>query len=245
MAKRGSDAKVAAEPVEFQMRFRKIIERASNVDTPADRGAIGPFVAVSRQAASGGARVARLVGERLGWTVLDRELVKELAGRLELKPEILGLMDETRSNWFSDTLLNLMNSRLVLQKSYVAMAGKVMALTAYHEPVVVVGRAANLILPRSQGLSVRIIAPKAFRIDEIKRSEELADRAADSRVDELDRGRRDFIDRHFDRDIDDTELYDLVVDTASFGIDGAASLIVSALELRGLQRIGDAPRKTC
>lgn len=237
MAKRRADRGIAAEPVEFQMRFRDIMQRASKVEAPEDRAAIGPFVTISRQAGSGGGRVARLVGERLGWTVLDRELVQELAERLELKPEILELMDETRSNWFSDTLLNLMNSRLVLQDSYVAMAGKVMALTAYHEPVVVVGRAGNLILPRARGLSVRIVAPRVFRVEQMKRREDLDDDAAAKRVDELDRGRREFVERHFDREINDVDLYDLVVDTATFGLEDAASLIVSALELRGLQSL--------
>jgi cytidylate kinase len=221
------------------MRFHDIVQRAAKVRQPPEAGEIGPYLTVSRQAGSGGSRVARLVGERLGWSVLDKELVQELAQRLQLAPELMTLMDETSSNWFSETLLNLMNSRLVLQDSYVAMAGKVMALTAYHEPVVLVGRGANLMLPRESGVSVRIVAPRNFCINEVQRQDGIDEKTARGRVEEIDRGRRDFVKRHFDRDIDDMELYDLVVDTEAFGVEGASALILRALELRGLTEAGE------
>ena len=60
--------------------------------------------------------------------VLDRELVQGLAKNLELAPRLLELMDETRVNWFSETLLNLFASRLVLQDSYVSMLSRGIAL---------------------------------------------------------------------------------------------------------------------
>jgi cytidylate kinase len=223
-------------PVEFQMRFREILTRAAE-DREAvlpEQGELGPFLAVSRSAGSGGADMARRVGGRLGWSVMDRELVENLAERLELPPNLLQLMDETRSNWFSDTLLNLMNSRLVLQDSYVAMLGRVMALAAYDGRVVFVGRGASLMLPRSCGLSVRVIASRDFCVRQLAARHGLDERAAARQVDELDSSRNDFIHRHFHRDANDPALYDLVIDTSVFGIEGAAEIVCRALEVRNL-----------
>ncbi len=227
---------VATIPAEVQMRFREILTRAAGDRSAAlPKGEeLGPFLAVSRQAGSGGAEVALLVGERLGWSVLDRELVEHLAERLELPPNLLQLMDETRSNWFSESLLNLMNSRLVLQDSYVAMLGRVMALAAYDGRVVFVGRGANLMLPRDHGLSVRVVAAREFCVRQVAQREGLDDRAAARRVQEMEASRTDFIRRHFHREVDDPTLYDLVIDASLFGIAGTADVVCKALEVRGL-----------
>ena len=44
-------------------------------------------ITVSRQYGAGGSLVARLVAERLGWTVIDNEFVGEVAKRAGLPPD--------------------------------------------------------------------------------------------------------------------------------------------------------------
>jgi cytidylate kinase len=227
---------IATGPVEYQMRFREIAARAAGCDRAAAprEDTWGPFVTISREAGSGGVEVARRIGERLGWAVLDKELVNGLAEDLKLEPRLLELMDETRSNWFSETLLNLFHSRLVLQHSYVDLVGKVVALAASAGRVVIVGRGANLILPREHGLRARVIAPLEHRVAELARTEGIDRRSAARRVEEIDGSRRDFIRRHFSVDAASSELYDIVVSSAAFGVEGAADLVIRALELRGM-----------
>ena len=225
---------VATEPAEIRMRFRRLLERAVLDDEPPREPVLGPYLTVSREAESSGAEVARRVGEWLGWRVLGRELVQDLAHQLELEPRLLELMDETRVGWFSETLLNLLNSRLVLQGSYVSMLSRSIALAAYDGPVVIIGRAANLVLPPEVGLRVRIIAPRGLRVTALANREGLDLRAAGDRLDKIDANRSDFVRRHFHTDASDPHHYDLIVDTARLGIDGAADLICRALQLRGL-----------
>jgi cytidylate kinase len=223
-------------PADIQMRFRALIDRGAPVvgEEYEKRAELGPFLTISRQADSGGAEVARRVGIRLGWAVFDRELVEDVSRRLELEPRMLDLMDETRSNWFNDTLLNLLNSRLVLQDSYVAMVGRVMLMAACEGRVIFVGRGGHILLPRNSGLRVRVVAPRADRLARLCAREGLdADRGS-RRLDQLDASRADFVRRHFKAEPDDASLYDLVVDTASFHLDGAVDLICRALHLRSL-----------
>jgi len=227
-------AAVAAEPAEFRMRFQGLLERAASEAEPVREPVLGPYVTISREAESRGAEVARLVSERLGWPVLDRELVQGLAKNLELAPRLLELMDETRVNWFSETLLNLFASRLVLQDSYVSMLSRGIALAAYAGPVIILGRAANLVLPPEFGLRVRVVAPRTQRLAALAAREGLDEKSAGARLDELDRSRTDFVRRHFHCDPADAANYDLVIDAARFGPAGAADLICRALELRGL-----------
>jgi len=225
---------VATEPAEFRMRLQRLLERAALDKEPPHEPALGPFLTVSREAGSGGTEVAQRVGERLGWRVLGRELMQDLAHELELDPQFLELMDETHIGWFSETLLNLFNSRLVLQGSYVSMLSRSIALAAADGPVVIVGRAANLVLPPEPGLRVRIVAPRGLRVAVLADREGLDPRAAGDQLDEIDASRADFVRRHFHTDAADPHHYDMVVDASRFGIDDATDLLCRALELKGL-----------
>lgn len=227
-------AAVAVEPADLRMRFQALLERAASVKDSPEVPVPGPFLTISRQAESGGAEIARRVGEMLGWSVLDRNLVNGLARRLELEPRLLELMDETRIGWFSETLLNLFNSKLVLQNSYVSMLSRVIALAAFEGRVIIVGRGANLVLPPDQGLRVRVIAPRALRIATLAEREGLDSKAATVRLDEIDASRANFVRRNFHADLSDTANLDLVIDAARFGLGGCVDLIIHSLELRGL-----------
>ena len=227
---------VAVRPAELQMRFRNLLEEAAKAREPlVERPAqLGPFLAISREVGSGGAEVARRIGQRLGWSVLDRQLVEDLARRLELSPQMLELLDETRSNWFHETMLNLMNSKIMLQNSFLTVLGKVLHLAAYDGKVIFVGRGGHLLLPRERGLMVRLIAPREVRLAVIREREKLDAAEAGRLLDELEAARVAFIRRHFHRDPDDPSQYDMVLDSSVFGIDGCVELVCRALELRGL-----------
>jgi len=227
-------AAIAAEPAEFRMRFQGLLERAASVAAVETEPIPGPYLTISREAESGGSEIARRVGKQLGWTVLDRVLVHDLAQRLELEPRLLELMDETRVGWFSETLLNLFNSRLVLQDSYVSMISRVIALAAFEGKAIIVGRGANLVLLPDGGLRVRVVAPHALRLAALAEREGLDRKAAGIQLDEIDSSRADFVRRHFHADPRDAKHYDLVIDSACFGLGGSVDMICRALELRGL-----------
>lgn len=226
---------VATSQVEYQMRYRDLIARAAaQTGTELKGTTCDRFLTISREAGSRGAEVAQRTGARLGWAVLDKNLVEQLAGDLELEPRVLELLDETRINWFSETLLNLFNSRLVAQHGYIELLGKVIALAAAAEPVVIVGRGAHLILPPDAGLRVRVVAPGTSRVQWTSTSESLDLQTAESRVSAIDADRHGFISRNFQQDSTDASLYDLVLNAASLGVDGCVGLIIRALELRGM-----------
>ena len=227
-------AAVAAKPAEFRLRFQGLLERAASAAAVEKLPFPGPYLTISREAESGGSEIACRVGEQLDWMVLDRALVHDLARRLELEPRLLELMDETKVGWFSETVLNLFNSRLVLQDSYVSMISRVIALAAFEGRTIIVGRGANLVPLPDGGLRVRVIAPHALRLAALAEREGLDRKAAGVQLDEIDASRADFVRRHFHADPRDATYYDLVIDSACFGLSGSADLIYRALELRGL-----------
>ncbi|MEE4273064.1 MAG: cytidylate kinase-like family protein [Thermoanaerobaculales bacterium] len=226
---------IATTQVEYQMRFHDLISRvAASREAALDQPTCGPFLTVSREAGSKGALVARQVAQRLGWAVLDKELVEQLASDLEVEPGLLDLLDERRANWFSETLLNLFNTRLVAQHGYVEQVSKVIALAAATEPVVIVGRGAHLILPADAGFRVRIVATWESRVHWIAQREDLDLKSAEKRISDIDADRQGFIVRNLRQDATDPSLYDLTLNTARLGVAGCVELIVRAMELKNL-----------
>jgi cytidylate kinase len=123
---------------------------------------------------------------------------------------------------------------LVLQDSYVSMLSRVIALAAFDGRVIIVGRGGNLVLPPDDGIRVRVVAPRALRLAALAEREGLDRKAAGVRLDEVDHSRAEFVRRQFHADLRDATFYDLVIDSARFGLGGSAELIYRALELRGL-----------
>jgi hypothetical protein len=190
---------------------------------------IHPFVTISRETGAGGSEVGRMVGEKLGWEVLDKNLIERVANRFHEGPEMLELVDETVPNWVYDVLGTWMDHKIIPHEKYVAHLVRVILAAARHGSCVFVGRGAQLFLPRGKGLAVRLTAPEKFRIAEIMRLLGLAREEAHRLVVETDRARHDFVERYFHHDINDLRLFDLVINTERFGLAGAAEQIVAAV----------------
>jgi cytidylate kinase len=194
---------------------------------------LGPFITISRQAAAGGREVARQLGEWLGCSVLDKELVQTIAEQQNVPPRFMELMDETKTNWLQDDLITLVDPRMMVQDSYAQRLGKIIILAAYDGPVVIVGRGAQYILPNQKGLHVRIVADRAVRLERLQAETGREGQAAEEQLDEIDSSRDEFVHRVFRRSVHDLSPYDLVIDSTRLGVEGAVRLIQTAYEVRG------------
>ncbi len=195
---------------------------------------IQPFVALSRQAGSGGGEIAQLLGKELGWAVLDRQALDAIAEEFRLDPNMLNLLDETRLSWFGESILSLLHSRLISQDTYVERLVKLVLVSLSDHPTIVVGRGSAAFLPRDRGLRVRLVCDEATRVARIMVRRGLDEPEARRWVTQIDQQRRAFVRRHFNQDPDDPLGYDLTINTGHVGVDGATKIIVQALEARGV-----------
>ena len=193
------------------------------VDQPRPR--LGDYIAISREAGAGGGEIAELLGRKLGWEVLDKKLVECVAQRYHLPKPMLELVDETASNWASDVFGSWFDSQSISHEKYVVRLCRVIMAAARRGNVVVVGRGAHLILPRDQGLAVRIIASPKYRVARIASQFGFGEAQACQYLAEIDRGRREFVMRYFHHDINDPQWFDLVLRVDRIGLEGAAELI--------------------
>jgi hypothetical protein len=208
---------------------QEIADRRPRVDQGHRlRPLLGDYITISREAGAGGGEVAALVGRTLGWEVLDKNLLDRVADMYRLPRPMLEFVDETSSNWAYDLLGPWLDPAVISHEKYLARLARVVLKAARLGNVVIVGRGGRFLLPRDQGLAVRIVASEKYRIAQIMLHDQIGEAAARRRMTEIDHGRREFVAHSFRRDISDPHLYDLVINTEHLGTAVAASTIITA-----------------
>ncbi len=223
---------VAAAERQMQswVRSEQSQQRAVRRSDRPQRGLhFGPFLAISREAGAGASLVAQRVGREMGWQVMDRNVLDQLAETMHTSRPVLELVDETHSSLISGILDAMVDQAAISPEKYVMHLGRMILAAARRGNVVFVGRGASYVLPHSGGLAVRIVAPDDFRIRRIMQRENVDEAEARRRMEKVDRGRREFVQRYFHRDIADPRQYDLVLNTGRLGIEVVSDLLLVAM----------------
>src|SRR5206468_2684487 len=78
----------------------------------AERPAEGPWLTISKQLGSGGTEIARTVGERLGWHLFDKEIVRAIATQTHTRERLLADLDEHAPGMFEELMAHLIPQAL-------------------------------------------------------------------------------------------------------------------------------------
>jgi cytidylate kinase len=206
------------------------------------------LITISRQFGAGGSAVAKQVADALGWRVVDNELVEQVAARAGLPPERVAEREE-RVSTFVERLARTLaaaspevfppadSAGIVLdvpEADLVKITETVVAEIAAQGRVVLVGRAAPAVLSReADALHVKLVAPRAFRIQvAAARLGCAADKAA-AILDQTDKMRGRYNREYYRRDWDDPVNYHLVLNTGVLGFDGATQVVVARARAMG------------
>ncbi len=222
--------KTTAKPAEQQMRQwalrletqRRVEHEKAAVGTPPR---FHPFLAISREVGASTDEMAPQIAGRLGWDVLNRDLLDFMAEKYKTSRGMIEFVDETTSSWLFEVFGKWLSGRIMTQSEYVAHLGRIVVMAAHHGSVVFVGRGAQFFLPRERGVAVRVVAPLERRIERVMLSRSLDENHARKYVEQTDAARREFVRRYFHRDVADEHLYDLVVNLQYVDQDEAVELI--------------------
>lgn len=189
-------------------------------------------VTISREAGLDGTAVGEEIARRLGWELLDRELLDFMAEKYKVPRDMLDFVDETAANWLYDIFGSWLDQRIVTQEAFVAYLGKIVMLAACDGHKVFVGRGAHYFLDRDTRLAIRIVAPLPFRVAHVMKEQRRSRADAERWILEMDQGRKDFVQRYFHQNVENPHYYDLVLNAESLTRDQIAELTVSAYHLR-------------
>jgi cytidylate kinase len=207
--------------------------------TLADRVPI-QLITISREYGAGGSELGVLLGEMLGWPVLDHELVRQLAVRLKCEEGEVEAMDE-----HAPSLLERLAAAAVVTAPesrvhsspwttdpdcIAAAAREVLLEAAQRPPLIVVGHGGNcLFRGRADVLRVRVTAPVEVRVRGVASRTGATAQQAAAEVRRRDADRQHYLQRYYRSDVNDACQYDLQINTATVPLDVAAQLILSVI----------------
>jgi cytidylate kinase len=192
-------------------------------------------ITISREVGAGGRTIAELVGQRLAatekrpdakpWAVFDANLAKQVLEDHKLPPDLERFVTEDARlpvEAIIEEVLRLHPSGWTLAQH----TTKTILRLAGLGHVILVGRGASVITARLPNVfHVRLVAPLATRIRHTAEYYHLNEAEAAKFVREHDEGRRRYVRRYFNADIDDPTLYDVTLNTGRFGFARAAEVI--------------------
>jgi len=201
------------------------------------------IITISRELGSGGGQVAEQVARALGWTLVDNELIDEVAKRVGLAPEEVAEREERAPSFIerlSRTLASAMPEFVApeggtlpdLSEEHLArVTEKAVSDLAGHENIVMVGRAAAAVLASRPGaLHLKIVAPRAERIARMAARLNVDLKEAEKLVSESDGNRARYHKQYYQRDWKDGSSYHLTLNTGRLGVEGTVAVILNLVK---------------
>jgi cytidylate kinase len=198
-------------------------------------------VTISNRYGSGAIAIAHLVAERLGYEYVDEQLPVVVAKRLMTSPAAVESAEDTGTT-MSERMLRALESGTPELRGQPGVSFDEECLREVQEAVreyaskgnaVIVGRGANAILGRRPDvLRVFMHAPRDWRIHHIMDAHGVDEKTATAELDRIDRARSEYMRTYYGLTWTAAENYDLSLDTAAFGAQRCAGIIVCAVEAR-------------
>lgn len=190
------------------------------------------IISVGREFGSGGHIVAANLAKHFGLTLLDSNILADIAKEKHTSEEYLRKYDESARNlFFSRTVNGFSNSpeEIVAQMQFDYIKSK--ADTG--ESFVVIGRCADYILRDNPALiKIFILGDEDAKIKRTMERENLSEDKAKSRMEQCDKRRKYFHNTHTENKWGDSRSYDITVNSSKLGIDGTTELLVKYIELK-------------
>jgi cytidylate kinase len=211
--------------IERQLRRSEALRRASS-RLPA------PCIALSRLPGSGAGELGQRLAERLGYEFLGIEIVDRIANAAQARRQLVEALDERVRVGIERYAADLFQREVFHESDYARCLVQAISGLGEHGGAVILGRGAAYVLPPERTLRVLVVAPQAARVAHVAQRESLPEAEAARRVQLAERERHEFLRHHFKLDPDDASRYDLAVNTATLGADGALELVLRAFERR-------------
>lgn len=191
--------------------------------------AIYPYVAVSRQVASGGNEFAAALAERLGFALFDREIVDYIAERANVRVAAVKSLGETWFNAVHDWISSVIDTRFLAADEYARHLVAVVGTISRQESAVFVGRGVAHFLPPERGLRVRVVASLPTRVAYAAANYGMTDAAARELITRSDASRVGFTRTYFNADASDPLHYDLTVNLDRCPVEESVEACISLL----------------
>jgi hypothetical protein len=221
MAANGGDSKYV--PGTYPGRRRSVSEMASRYVREWDakrlekrgeepeRVEFSATICISRKLAVGAVEIADIVAAKIGYRVVDQQILQHIATQASLSEKTVAIFDERYPGKLSELVTLAFGEKAFIQSDYTKqLFSSVYAIAAFG-PTIFVGRGVHLLLPREKVLAVRIISSVQFRVQRLASLMNISHEEAAKQLKELDKQQAAFFKEVYDKKDASPYEFDLVV----------------------------------
>jgi cytidylate kinase len=201
-------------------------------------------ITISRQFGAGGKSIGEKLAEKLGYTLVDEDLIEYVAQKANVSPEWVRTVEKDAGG----TLLRYLTGLTPLRQSYiyktiinrqgfidghryVQLLDDIIKRIASDGNVIIIGRGSQYILQtHPQTIHLMLVAERADRIGLLRRKYDLDHAQASQIIAKQDKIRNNLF-RYFGKeDFDDPLLYHLVLNTSRISLDEAVDMVCGLVQ---------------
>lgn len=190
-----------------------------------------PVITISREFGSPGAALAYYLGEKTGFGVWDKELLKAIAEDLGGDQKLIETLDERRQEAIEDTVAGYLTNVHTNIKFFHSLI-RVVRTIEEHGKGIIVGRGANFICEQNHSLHIRLVAPLNHRVKYYAEKNKISVQETLRLAEQKDRERSEFIRSNFQKDVSDPLGYDLIINSQHYTMGQMAAMVVHAYETK-------------
>ena len=199
-------------------------------------------VTIRGQLGSGAQEIGKLLADRLHIDYVDREIIAEVAARLQWPERDIVKKERPPSGLLERIAEALERTGVhegVYQPAWKVPLGDTHYLAGLHsvirelaesQSIVIRGRGSQFILKdHPNAIHVLVMAPLTMRVERVMETLNLDEKAAKQEIERFDNSHREFTKRYFGAALEDPAHYDLVINTRRLSFEDGALVIAATL----------------
>ncbi|MFH1630038.1 MAG: cytidylate kinase-like family protein [Pseudomonadota bacterium] len=168
-------------------------------------------ICFARKIGVGALQIADILGERIGYRVIDREIMEYISNEAKLTQKTVAFFDERYPGRLNEFLSMAFGEKAFVKSDYAKQLLSAVLSMAYLSPTIFVGRGAHLILPRERILAVWFVASKSHRAKRLAAILNVKEKEAESRLNQIDKEQQDFFNKVFGTMGTSPDEFDMVI----------------------------------
>ena len=202
-------------------------------------------ITIGRQYGSGGREIGARLAKELGLGFYDKNILRLNSDESGIKESFYHMADEKAGNKLLYRIVKSLAPELgtpslgpdlIAADNLFRFQSEVIRKLAAEEDCVIIGRCADYVLDGFDGLvKVYLYADMDYRVERIKELGYYEPKDVKKNIKRIDRERRDYHRYYTGRDWENVENYDLMLNTARLGTEGAVEAVKRYLRLRGYE----------
>lgn len=185
-------------------------------------------ITISRQYASGGRTIGKMVAQKLGIPLYDSEIIKDTMKKTGLSEKMVEAAEQRVTNSFLFNLAMGIDDAHNQMKQIEKAEHEIIQEYVKKGPCVIVGRSANFLLNEEDSLNVYIYSDVKNRISYAIQHYEVDEKDAKIMIEKTDHERKMHALSFYNKEWGNKKNYDLLLNSSKLGIEKCVELIVNA-----------------